>query len=392
MTVRKVVVTGIGAVSPLGAGFAQSWEALKAGVSGLGPVTRFDASSLRWRAAGQLAGFQPERYLPRKDLRRYDPFVHYAFAASLMACEDAGLGGEGLARAGVVMGSSRGGVVSLEGGLRGRPSAYLMSGTAVSMAASYVSLRLGMKGHVLGISTACSSGSVAVGEAARLVRAGQADAVVAGGSDAPLCGLCFRGYGASGALSEQGISRPFDRRRDGFVLSEGAAALVLEERESALARGARIHGEVLGYGNASDAFHQTAPRAEGQARAMGAALADAGLGPGDVDLISAHATSTPMGDRVEARAIGDVFGPFAPPVFAAKSMTGHMLGASGALEAAFTLMCIREGVVPPTINTDEPDCGLSHAAAARRQPVGVALCNSFGFGGVNSALVMGRAG
>lgn len=387
---RKVVATGIGAVSPLGESFGESWEALKAGISGVGPVTRFDASSLKWRAAGELKGFRPERYLPRKDMRRYDPFVHYAFAASLMACEDAGFAGDGLARAGVVMGSSRGGVVSLERALRGRPSSYLMSGTTVSMAASYVSLRLGMKGHILGISTACSSGSVAVGEAARLIRAGHADAAVAGGSDAPLCALCFRGYGASGALSEDGVSRPFDRRRDGFILSEGAAALVLEERESARARGARIYGEVLGYGTASDAYHQTAPMAEGQSRAMRAALADAGLDPGDVNLISAHATSTPLGDRVEARAIGEVFGPPCPPVSAAKSMTGHMLGASGALEAAFALMCVREGVVPPTINLDDPECGLSHVSTLRSLPLRVALCNSFGFGGVNSVLVLGR--
>lgn len=376
----------------MGAGFAESWEALKAGVSGIGPVTRFDASSLRWQAAGELKGFEPEQYLPRKDMMRLDPFVHYAFAASLMACEDAGLCGEGLSRAGVIIGSSRGGVVSLERGLRGRPSAYLMSGTTVSMAASYVSLRLGMKGHILGISTACSSGSVAVGEAARLIRGGHADAVVAGGADAPLCGFCFRGYGTSGALSEQGISRPFDRGRDGFVLSEGAAVLVLEERESALGRGARIYGEVLGYGNASDAFHQTAPSAEGQARAMETALVDAGIGPGDIDLISVHATSTPIGDRMEARAINQVFGPLPPPVSAVKSITGHMLGASGALEAAFAFMCMREGVVPPTINLHEPECGLSHVPALKRLPVGAALCNSFGFGGVNSVLVMGRAG
>jgi 3-oxoacyl-[acyl-carrier-protein] synthase II len=389
--VRRVAVTGIGAVSPLGGTFHESWEALKEGRSGIGPVTRFDTSDITCAQGGELKGFEPEAHcIPRKDTRRFDPFTLYAAAAASMAVEDAGTAPALLRGAGIILGSSRGGVSSLERAVRERPSAYVMAGTTVSMAASYTSMRLGIGGPVLGLSNACASGSNAVGEAVRLIRHGGASVVLAGGAEAPLCRLCTDGYGASGALSTCGISRPFDRRRDGFVLSEGAAVLVLEELGSAQKRGARMYGEVLGYGNASDARHCTVPDRHGQERAMREALAEAGLHPGDIDYVSAHATSTVLGDITEANAIESVFGPAGVAVGAVKSMTGHLLGASGALEAAFALMSITEGILPPTVNLEEPEGGLRLVLTQRKKEIRFVLSNSFGFGGVNSVLVFGR--
>ena len=376
----------MGAVTPLGNTLADSWEALKAGKVGIGPITRFDASRLDWKSAGELKGFNPSDYIPKKDIKRLDPFVHYAAAASMMAIEDSGL--KELAASGVIIGSSRGGISTIEGSLSTRLSAFLMPGTTVSMAASYVATRFGIKGHVLGISNACSSGSNAVGEAFRMIKHGLAEAVVAGGAEAPVCGLCVKGYGASGALSKTGISRPFDKKRDGFVLSEGAAVLVLEEYQRAKQRGARIYGEIAGYGNVADAYHQTVPDKEGQVRAIRAALGEASVETSDVDLINAHATSTPVGDASEAGAIETVFGRNGVLVSADKSMTGHMLGASGALEAAFTLMSIRDGVLEPVVNVDELEFGLDLILSPKRVEINVAVSNSFGFGGVNSVLVI----
>jgi 3-oxoacyl-[acyl-carrier-protein] synthase II len=363
---KRVVVTGIGTVSPLGNSLEESWRALKAGSSGTGPATRFDISDLPWKAAGELKGFSPD--IPEKDLKRLDAFIHYAHAAARMAVRDAGVGNEDLESAGVVIGSSRGGVSALEGGLRARPTAYLMSGTTVS--------------------TACSSGANAIGEAFRLIKHGYCKVVLAGGAEAPICKLCVKGYGVSGALSKSGVSRPFDRRRDGFLIAEGAAVLVLEELASALRRGARPYGEVVGYGNTSDAFHQTMPERYGQARAIRAALEEAKVGAGDVGFISAHATSTTIGDMTEADAIRLVFGDYKVPVTAAKSMTGHMLGASGAFEAAMALMSIVEGVIPPTINLEDPEGGLNYMGEAMKADIRVAVSNSFGFGGVNAVLVL----
>lgn len=379
----------MGAVTPLGNTLADSWEALKAGKSGIGPITRFDASDLKWKTAGELKGFSPSDYISKKDVNRLDPFVWYAAAASRMALEDAKLSGPG-GSAGVVIGSSRGGITTMEKSFRGRPSAFLMPGTTVSMAASYVASMFGIKGHILGISNACASGSNSVGEAMRMIKHGLADVVVAGGAEAPVCGLCLKGYGASGALSRAAISRPFDRKRDGFVLAEGAAVLVLEEYERARKRGVRSYGEIIGYGNTADAYHQTAPDTNGQIRAIRAALGEASVRPGDIDLINAHATSTPIGDASEAGAIEAVFGNGKAAVSADKSMTGHMLGASGALEAAFTLMGIREGVLEPVVNVDEPEFGLALVLSLRRVDINIAVSNSFGFGGVNSVLVFSR--
>lgn len=383
---RRVVVTGIGALSPVGNTFAESWEALKAGATGIAPVTRFDAGDLPWSMAGELKGFSPDGYLSLKDRRRLDPFVQYALAASMMAVEDAGLGAAELSGGAVVMGSGRGGISTIENAGE-RVSPYLMPSTTVSMAASSVARALGARGHTLGISNACASGANAIGEAMRLIRHGLASVALAGGAEAPLCRLCVKGYGAAGALSKANVSRPFDRRRDGFVMAEGAAVLVLEEYEWAARRGARPYGEVAGYGNTADAFHQTVPDKEGQARAMRQALDEARLAPGDIGYVNAHATSTPVGDITEAAAIRLVFGANGLPVSSTKSMTGHMLGASGAFEAAVALMSIREGVLPPTVNLEEPEGGLNYVRETTRAKVRAALSNSFGFGGVNAVLV-----
>jgi 3-oxoacyl-[acyl-carrier-protein] synthase II len=382
---KRVVITGMGAVTPLGNTLADSWEALSAGKSGLGPITRFDASGLNWKSAGELKGFNPSDYISKKDTNRLDPFIHYAAAAASMAIEDAGL--RELAGSGIIIGSSRGGISTIEESLNTRLSAFLMPGTTVSMAASYVASIFDIKGHVLGISNACSSGSNAIGEAFRMIKYGLADTMIAGGAEAPVCGLCVKGYGASGALSKTGISRPFDRKRDGFVLSEGAAVLVLEEYQKAIQRGAMIYGEITGYGNMADAFHQTMPDKEGQVRAIRAALAEASAEASDVDLINAHATSTPIGDASEAGAIESVFGRNRIVVSADKSMTGHMLGASGALEAAFTLKGISDGILAPVINVDESEFGLNLNFSPKKTEINVAVSNSFGFGGVNSVLI-----
>jgi 3-oxoacyl-[acyl-carrier-protein] synthase II len=383
---NRVVVTGMGAVSPLGNTLEDSWEALKAGRSGIGPITRFDASGLQWKTAGELDGFDPLDHVSPKDELRFDPFVLYAAAAARMAVGDAELC-EFPQASGVIVGSSRGGIGTLERCINGRPSAYLMPGTTVSMAASYVSGILGTRGHVLGISNACSSGSCAVGEAFRMIRHGLAEVMVAGGAEAPVCGVCIKGYGTLGALSRQGISRPFDRERDGFVIAEGAAIMVLEDYQHAIERGAGVYGEITGYGNTSGDYHQTVPSSAGQAGAIGAALAESAIKPSDVDYISAHATSTHVGDMAEAETINRVFGTRRVPLSAVKSMTGHMLGASGALEAVFALKGISEGIVPPTINLKEPVFGLGHVTEPREAPIRHAIASSFGFGGVNSVLV-----
>lgn len=384
---KRVCVTGIGVLSPVGNSFAESWRAIASGTSGIGPITRFDATGLGWRHAGELKGFDPVDYIPKKDVNRFDAFVHYAYAAASMAVKDAGLKAGSLAESGVIIGSGRGGISSLERAMTERPTAYLMAASTVSMAASYVSERLGIMGHALGISTACSSGAHAIGEGMRLIREGRAKIVLAGGAEAPICRICVAGYGASGALSKCGISRPFDKKRDGFILAEGAAVLVLEEHEHALRRGVKPYGEIIGYGNCADAFHPTAPASGGQMRALRAALADAAIGAADVDYLSAHATSTRLGDGTERRSIEGVFGSDMP-VSALKSMTGHMLGASGAFEAAMALICMNEGLMPGTINLDEPEGGLNYVKRPKRAEVKIAVVNSFGFGGVNAVLVL----
>jgi 3-oxoacyl-[acyl-carrier-protein] synthase II len=414
---NRVVVTGIGAVSPLGNSFRESWEASKAGVSGIIPLTRFDISGLSPTVAGELKGFDPGEYLSQKEICRLDTFVHYAVAAATMAAEDAGLiflnsslvtRHPSLGSGGVIIGSSRGGIGTLEkeiqkrysprsSPVRRRISPYLMSSTTISMASSYVAQKLGIKGCCLGISNACASGTSAIGEAYRLIRAGRCGPLLCGGTEAPLCRICVEGYGSSGALSkinDPSASRPFDKTRDGFVLSEGACVLVLEDYENAVKRDVKIYGEVVAYGNTTDAFHQTRPVPEGEAEAIREAMADAGLKPEDIDFINAHGTSTPLGDKTETKAIKLIFGEraYRVPVTSAKSLTGHMLAASGSLEAGFTLMSMKEGIIPPTINLRQrdPECDLDYVTDVRKADIKFAISNSFGFGGVNAVLVFRR--
>lgn len=424
------MVTGIGAVTPLGNSFNLTWEAAKSGTSGVRRITHFDASALPWRLAGELKGFCSGTFLHPKEIRRLDPFVHFAVSAALMATEDAGLISANSSRiaqhalrdsAGVIIGSSRGGIGTIEKSLpmedsesrnrgprsessdrRSRVSPYLMPATTINMAASYVAQRIGLRGHCLGISNACASGTNAIGEAFRLIKSGYSPLMIAGGTEAPLCKLCVEGYGTAGALSRHGESpagapdspRPFDARRDGFVLSEGACMLVLEEYGHALNRGVPVYGEIIGYGNCSDAYHMTKPDAEGEARAMALSLTEAGIGPADVGHINTHGTGTMLGDEAEAQAIRKIFGKASTiPATALKSMTGHMLAASGALEIASTLMTLREGVIPPTINLDEKDprCDIHVLTEATECNATIAISNSFGFGGVNAVIVLKKA-
>ncbi len=375
--VRRVVITGIGAVTPLGNTFGESWKALREGKSG---IREIEAG----RHAGALKGFDPGAYLNPKEIRRLDPFIHYAIAASLMAVEDAGL----KAADGVVIGSSRGGISGLEAGMTGKVSAYLMPSTTIGMAASRVAGRLGIRGSCLGISNSCASGANAIGEAWRLIRGGHTGVMLAGGTEAPLCRLSFEGYGKTGALSGLGIMRPFDRRRDGFVLSEGACVLVLEELKSALKRGAVPYAELTGYGNTVSG-HETRPESESQTEAINSALKEAGMSPADIGYVNAHATATPEGDRVEVETIKKLFGR-KTPLSANKSMTGHMLGASGAFEAGVTAMSLKAGIIPPTINLTEPEFDLNIATTAKKSNPKAAVSSSFGFGGVNAALVLKR--
>ena len=420
-------MTGIGSISPLGNNFRISWDAIKARRSGIAQIRRFHASHLPWKTDGELKEFDAEQYLSRKEMRRLDPFVHYAVAAATMAADDAGisprapLARRGLRRdthslldsAGVIIGSSRGGISTIERELlkfhgpriTNRGSFFspsLMPSTTISMAASFVAQKLGITGHCLGISNACSSGANAIGEAFRLIKTGYAPLVFAGGSEAPLCRLCVEGYGIAGALSKQerqpGVApstpRPFDNARDGFVLAEGSCILVLEDYESALDRGAPLYGEIIGYGNTTDAFHITQPSPEGEAKAMITAIKEAGLSTDDVDYINTHGTGTQIGDVSEAQAIKMVFGENTSliPATAIKSLTGHMLAASGAFEIASTLMSMREGIIPPTINLDEKDseCDINVITEKREADIKVAISNSFGFGGVNAVIVLGK--
>jgi 3-oxoacyl-[acyl-carrier-protein] synthase II len=419
---KRVVVTGIGAVSPLGNSLYECWEGAKAGLSGIAHITRFDASEIKWKVAGELKALDAQKYLSQKEINRLDPFAHYAVAAATMAAEDAGLitihsslitHNSLLNSGGVIIGSSRGGISTIEKSIvkslkakckalnpeprtqNSRISPYLMPSTTISMASSYIAQKLGIKGYCLGISNACSSGTNAIGEAYRLIRSGYKWPVFCGGAEAPLCRICIEGYGVSGALSlvnDSSASRPFDRTRDGFVLSEGACILVLENYENASKRGVRIYGEIIGYGNTTDAFHQTIPDPKGEAMAIKMAINEAGLKPEDIDFINAHGTSTPLGDKIETKAIKLLFGKKAYhiPITSIKSVTGHMLAASGSLEAAFTLMSIDEGIIPPTINLKErdPECDLDYTTELRRADIEFAISHSFGFGGVNAVLVM----
>jgi len=406
---KRVVVTGIGAVSPLGNSLHDSWEAGKAGMSGIAAITRFDVAAVKWKVAGELKGFDATAYLTQKEINRLDPFVYYAVAAAVMASEDAELHTRkrrsAVSAGAVIIGSSRGGIGSLEKEFKKkfslhkspvfvRTSPYLMPSTTISMASSYVAEKLGITGYCLGISHACSSGTAAIGEAYRLVKAGYRGPVFCGGTEAPICSICIEGYGSSGSLSritDSTASRPFDKTRDGFVLSEGACIMVLEDYEQAVKRGVKVYGEIIGYGNTTDAFHQTMPSPEGEARAIKSALDEADLRREDIDYINAHGTATKRGDEAETKAIKMACGKraYQIPITSVKSMTGHMLAASGALEAAFTLLSMNEDVITPTINLTQKDpaCDLDYATEMRKGTITNALSHSFGFGGVNTVLL-----
>ena len=408
MTTRRVVVTGVGLVSPLGIGTRETWDGLVAGRSGAGHITRFDASDFSSRIACEVKGFDPLDYADRRDARKMDTFIQYALAASLFAAEDAGLETP-LAdpdRVGVVISSGIGGFETierehrklLEKGPR-RISPFFVPAMVVNLAAGWVSIRLGARGPNSAMATACSAGAHAVGEAFRLVRYGHADVMVAGGAEATITPMCIGGFASMKALSTRNdeperASRPFDRDRDGFVVGEGAGILILEEREQALARGAPLYAEVLGYGMSGDAHHITAPAEDGggAVRVMQAALKEAGASPEDVDAVNAHGTSTPLNDRIETAAIRRVFGEHADrlAVSSTKSMTGHLLGGAGGLEAGISCLTLRHQTLPPTINyeTPDPDCDLDNVPnTARPATVRSVLSNSFGFGGTNVSLL-----
>ena len=412
MSLRRVVVTGVGLVSPLGVGADATWEGLAAGTSGAGPITRFDASRFATRFACEVKGFDPLDHLDRRDVRKMDLFIQYAVTAAGFAVEEAGLPTPlpDPDRFGVIVASGIGGFATIErehrrllaGGPR-RISPFFVPAMLVNLASGHVSIRFGARGPNGAPATACAAGAHAIGDAFRLIRYGYADAMIAGGSEAAITPMGIGGFVAMRALSTRNdeptrASRPFDRDRDGFVVGDGAGILVLEERERALARGAPITAEILGYGMTADASHITAPAADGSGavRVMRAALDEAGFGPQEVDAINAHGTSTPLNDRTETAAIREVFGDHADrlAVSATKSMTGHLLGGAGGLEAGIACLTLRHQVLPPTINheTRDPDCDLDYVPGrARPAEVRTILSNSFGFGGANAALVLRRA-
>lgn len=408
---RRVVVTGMGVVSPLGHDIETFWDNLIKGVSGVGPVTRFDASEFTTRFAAEVRDFDPCEYMDRKDARRMDRFAQYAVAATRQALEQARLDIQayGPERVGVWIGSGIGGIQVLEDSsltlLQKGPNKitpFFVPMMIPDMASGQVSIIFGAKGPNSCTVTACASGSNAIGDAFRVVQRGEADVMIAGGSEAAVTRLGLAGFCAARALSTrnddpQRASRPFDAQRDGFVLGEGAGILILEELESAKRRNAPIFGEIVGYGSSGDAYHMTqpAPGGEGAARAMRAALADAGLAPEDVDYINAHGTSTPYNDVNETMAIKSVFGEHAYrlAVSSTKSMTGHLLGAAGGVEAIACLLAMSRGIIPPTINYEYPDeqCDLDYVPnKAREASIRACLSNSFGFGGHNAVLAFRR--
>ena len=408
---RRVVVTGLGALAPNGSDLKSFWDGLINGRSGIGFISRFDATDHRAKIAGEVKDFDLSLALDSKEVRTNDPFTHYGVYAATQAVADSGLivDERNAERVGVIWGSGIGGIatheqqhsVLMEKGPK-RISPFLVPMMIIDMAAGMISMKLGAKGPNFATVSACASASHAIGEAARKIQYGDADVMITGGSEAAVTATSVGGFASSRALSMRNdeptrASRPFDKDRDGFVMGEGAGAIVLEELGAAQARGATIYGEFLGLGFTADAYHQTAmaPEAEGGTRAIGLALADAGLDRESIDYINAHGTSTPMGDSQETAAIKNSFGDHARSlaVSSTKSMTGHLLGAAGAIETIACLMAIKEGVVPPTINyeTPDPECDLDYVPnEAREMEVHYALNNSFGFGGHNASLIMGR--
>lgn len=409
MSKRRVVVTGLGLVSPVGIGHNVAWENLVKGQSGIGPITRFDPSALPTRIAAEVKGFDPAQWMPPKEIRRADTFIHYGIAATRMALQDAGftIDASNAERVGVNVGSGIGGLPMIEDnilemGAKGprRISPFFVPGSIINMVAGLISIQVGAKGPNVSMVSACTTSSHCVGEAGRFIEYGDADVMIAGGSESTICQSGIGGFCSLKALSERNddpgaASRPFDKDRDGFVLGEGAGILILEELEHARRRGARIYCELSGMGMSADASHITAPDLDGPRRAMLSALRNAGVNPGDVQYLNAHGTSTPLGDANETEAIKAAFGDHARrlAVNSTKSMTGHLLGAAGAVEAIVSVLAIHNQVSPPTINlvTPDPACDLDYVPnAAREMPIDVAMSNSFGFGGTNGTLVFRR--
>ncbi len=408
---RRVVVTGVGLISALGIGTEETWHGLLAGQSGVGPITQFDTTGFAATIAAEVKGFDPFLYIEKKEVKKMGRFIQFAMAAAQMAMEAAGLSitPEIADRAGVYIGTGIGGFDVIErehnaflaGGPR-KISPFFIPATIANLASGFVSIRWGAKGPNSATCTACSSSAHAVGDSCEIIRRGAADVMICGGTEASITPLCVGGFAAMRALSTrnhepQRASRPFDRERDGFVAGEGAGILILEELGSAVRRGAPAIAEVVGYGMSGDAFHITAPseNADGAKRVMRLALADAKIAPEQVQYINAHGTSTPAGDRLETLAINKVFGDHAAKlaVSSTKSMTGHLLGGAGGLEAGITALALRDQVMPPTINYEnpDPDCNLDYVPnQARKAEMEYALSNSFGFGGTNAALILKR--
>jgi len=405
---RRVVVTGIGLVSSLGIGTEANWTALAAGTSGVGTITKFDSSRFATRIASEVKGFDPLQFIDKKDVKKMDVFIQYAIAAAQFAMDDASLtiAPEARARVGVFIASGIGGFTTierehkalLEGGPR-KISPFFIPSAIINLAAGQVSIRFGAQGPNSATCTACSASAHAIGDAFEVIRRGDADVMIAGGSEAAITPMGIGGFGALRALSTRNdeperASRPFDKDRDGFIVGEGAGVIILEELEGARQRGARVYAELVGYGMSADAYHITAPSEDGDGayRVMLAALKSAGIAPSSVAYINAHGTSTEHGDKIETLAIKRCFGEHATElaVSSTKSMTGHLLGAAGGLEAGITTLAVYHQVVPPTINLDEadPECDLDYVANEKRaMPIEYALSNSFGFGGTNAALL-----
>ncbi len=408
---RRVVVTGLGCVSPIGNTVADAWAALTEGKSGIATIKKFDAMPFSTHFAGEVKGFNIEDYIPGKEARHMDAFIHYGMAAGIQAVQDSGLGvtGENAERIGVIVGSGIGGLPMIEEthaeltnrGPR-RISPFFVPASIINMISGHLSIKYGFKGPNLAIVTACTTGLHCIGAAARMIEYGDADVMIAGGAESTISPLGLGGFAAARALSSRNddpatASRPWDRDRDGFVLGEGAGVMVLEEYEHAKARGAKIYAEVLGFGMSADAHHMTAPLDDGDGarRCMIAAMSNAQINPDQVNYVNAHGTSTPLGDVAETIAIKRALGDHAKKVVvnSTKSMTGHLLGGAGGLEAVFTVLAIQKQLSPPTINifNQDPACDLDYCAnSARNMPINIAVKNSFGFGGTNGTLIFGK--
>jgi 3-oxoacyl-[acyl-carrier-protein] synthase II len=408
---RRVVITGVGMVSPVGLSVTESWENILAGKSGIAPITHFDTTGFSTTFGGSVKNFDVSNYLSAKDAKKMDPFIHYGIAASMEAIKDSGLEvtEANAERIGVAVGSGIGGLPGIERGheayMKGGPrkiSPFFVPSNIINMISGHVSIMYGLKGPNIALVTACATGTHSIGDAARLIEYGDADVMVAGGAEMATSPCGLGGFASARALSTRNddpetASRPWDKDRDGFVLSDGAGVMVLEEYEHAKARGAKIYAEVVGYGMSGDAYHMTLPAAggEGASRCMNNALRNAGVNPEQVNYINAHGTSTPAGDKAETDAAKGTFGDHAYKLAmsSTKSMTGHLLGAAGGVEAIFTALAIRDQVAPPTINifNQDPECDMDYVpGTAREMEINVALSNSFGFGGTNATLVLAK--